>query len=279
MKLPNAVVLSIASVAILGLVLGGSTVMAGPIYGPLTYDSGDPSTQGGEYTFNQWSRLISFDNDNLSLTMTSSNRGHGLVFDGGFSTALSSYEVTTTHVSSAVAGDRRGLMGYAVDGVGAIGVFIGKGGGRYGAILEDGGEQKISFVDPFTADQQVQGDGVSELDIAGTFTIGMSITDTGSDATSTFAYTFTQESNVWQMDLSFQDLIDAVSPHSTTASDLIAAARDPGQEVGYAYYTFLGATNGNEVFDNTSVVPEPSSVVLAGLGLLSLALWGWRRRR
>jgi len=243
------------------------------IYGPLTYTDGDTGSQGGPYTFNANSRSISFTADNLDL---SGPRAHSLTYDTGFSTPLSSYAVTTTHVSSSLSYDRRGLLGYAVDGVGAMGVWLYKDGYdvRYGSVTEAGAEESASRLDVLDAPHQVAGDGTSALNVASTFEITMDITDTGTDATSMFAYTFTQESNVWQIDFSFEQMITAAG---ATASDLIAAARDSGQSTGFAFYTFEGTT---VAFDDTfvttaaPVIPEP-----AGLGLLGLALLAVRRRR
>ena len=274
--LRNPVSLGAAIVLALGLVLGGSTVLAAPSYGPLTYDFDDLDSQGGPYTFNVNARGISFDDDNLRIS--ENTRGHGLIYDTGFSTNLSSYAVTTTHVASD--GERHALYGYAIDGVGAIGVYLmgGSTAVKYGTISHNGDEKRIYVTDVFTAASQVSGDGITDLDTYGTFTNTMAITDTGNNATSTFAHTVTQDGNVWQYGVTFDDLITADAGFGA-APALIAAARDSGQGVGYAFYTFLNGSSEIRRFDNTSVIPEPSSFVLAGFGLLSLALWGWRRRR
>jgi len=246
------------------------------IYGPLTYTDGDVGSQGGPYAYNLTPRTPSFTGDNLDL---SGPRAHSLTYDMGFSTTLSSYSVTTTHVSSEWWYERRGLMAYAVDGVGAMGFYLRKNDPniKYGSISESGTEAAISIIDAINGANQFSGDGTSTLDSDATYDITMDITDTGTDATSMFAYTFTQGSNIWKQQVSFADMITAST--DGTAAALIASARNLAETTTYAFYTFEGPGH-STIWDDTFVtaaappIPEP-----AGLGLIGLALLAVRKRR
>lgn len=83
-------------------------------------------------------------------------------------------------------------------------------------------------------------------------------------------------------------LADQFGTFTLTASDAdVAAAAAAGQSIGIGFFGAGGGTSGNSDFDldnvqlvatSASVVPEPSTLVLTTLGLLSLVLVGWRRR-
>lgn len=256
-------IITLAAVAGLVFAVAPAAQAAGMPYGPLTYDSGDPSTQGGPYTFNVMTGSVSFAADDLTLGYVI--RGHSLTYDTGFSTNLSSFTVQTTHLASP--GYRSGLLAYAVDGVGAIGIGLkayDANDARIGSIGHDGSEGTILGDDWFAGSSQVSGDMTTDLDGYATFTDRLVITDTGNNATSTFAYTIAQAGNVWQADVTFDDLI---AGGGQIATDCIAAARNPAQEVGYAFYTFLNVATDTHSFDNTSVVPEPASLALLLVGL------------
>ena len=68
----------------------------------------------------------------------------------------------------------------------------------------------------------------------------------------------------------------------------VATAAAAGQSIGIGFFGAGGGTTGNSDFDldnvrleatAANVVPEPATFSLAALGLLSLGVVGWRRRR
>ena len=308
------------SVIIIAVLLG---LVSGPafgemiIYGPLTFETGN---QGGSYFV--WGPgdgdvNLTFPGDpgEKVLHADPTEAGSGLAHDTGFTTKLSSYTVSADGEWELDNRDRFSILGYAIPGLGSIGIYpyrASNGDTSYITSLFDetnpldhataervedwtsGNGYKTAC---FKAAQQASGDGTSNMNWANPHNIAVQITDTGTNSTSTFKYTWSQEvsgvTNTWVVEETFSDIRSYAMGEATDKNDdypsidleahvgglfdtLVATARNSSENTGFCYYSFSGANYCD--WDNTTVtaVPEPSIMVLLLCGLGSLL--GLRRR-
>ncbi len=288
--------------------LAVGTVDAGAVYkeyGPITYDAADPGTQGGPYYVlgRNGGPAIDYTGDSLAITNyyttttpSANTEGHSLLYDLGFNVNAATYTVHTTHVSHTSGQERQGLLGYAVPGKGALGLWLYKSGYRYRyGLLEDpnpvgmpttapGSEHRLQVSDYLVAaNQEPGGDGTLNFNSLGEFDVTLAIADSGNNDSSSFQYTLEQAGNTWLVEYAFSDILTACGNHAN-ALDLIAAARDINTPTTFAFYTYGGHVEDQShttSFDNTwaLAVPEPSSVALLVFGATGLAFGRRRRRR
>ena len=116
-------------------------------------------------------------------------------------------------------------------------------------------------------------------DVTGGLSVGtLGITHYGADVwqSATWSFSYTGTSNLWDVDLSFTNLVTSATTSNTfnnlalavTTSDVFTEVTPKGQAGGSMYV------------DNIQVVaiPEPGSAALAMIGLIGLGLFGPRRR-
>ncbi|MBN1911739.1 MAG: PEP-CTERM sorting domain-containing protein [Pirellulales bacterium] len=307
---------AIAVAVLLGLVTGpafGEII----IYGPVTFEEGDQGGPYYKYGPDSGDVTLSFPGDpgEKTLRVDPTVNGSGLVHDTGFTTTLSSYTVSADCEWDANSRSRFSLLGYAIPGLGSIGIYPYKSSSMvpyyYASLfdetnplnnanpehVEDWTSGSLAQVPFFKASDQASGDSVTDLLPADPHTITMEINDTGDNATSTFQYTWTrvvgEYTNTWIVEQSFAAIRDAALGEATSKDPgdgtlivhvgdlfdtLVSTARNNSENTGFVYFSFANGEGAN--WDNTTVtaVPEPSTVALILSGV-ALCLAAIRRRR